>query len=106
MYDNKKVLKSVVRILGLITGINCISVKLYVRVQNVFTICKLIACAVVIFGGIYVLCSGKTEHFENPFQNSTTSVKEIALAFYSGLWAYDGWSTVVSVTEEVKNPEK
>lgn len=91
--------------LGFITAINCISVKLYVRVQNVFTICKLIACAVVIVGGIYVLCIGKTDHFHNPFEGSTTSTKNIALAFYSGLWAYDGWSTVVSVTEEVKNPE-
>lgn len=90
--------------------------------------CKLVACAVVIFGGVYVLCAGqynqnhlkknhysntvnnfilgKTDHFSNPFQGTTTSPKDFALAFYSGLWAYDGWNTVTSVTEEVKNPEK
>ncbi|PSN39954.1 hypothetical protein C0J52_24260 [Blattella germanica] len=68
---------------GLLTFINFISVKLYVKVQNTFTSFKLIVCLIVIICGIYELC----------------------IAFYSGLWAFDGWSCVTSVTEEVKKPE-
>jgi amino acid transporter len=30
----------------------------------------------------------------------------IALAFYSGLWAYDGWNSLNSITEELKNPKR
>jgi amino acid transporter len=30
----------------------------------------------------------------------------VALAFYSGLWAYDGWNSLNSVTEELKNPKR
>lgn len=45
--------------LGLISAINFTSVKLYVKLQNLFTISKLIACAIVIFGGIYHLCNGE-----------------------------------------------
>lgn len=30
----------------------------------------------------------------------------MALAFYSGLWAYDGWSSLTTVTEEIKNPRR
>jgi hypothetical protein len=30
----------------------------------------------------------------------------VALAFYSGLWAYDGWNNLNSVTEELKNPKR
>jgi solute carrier family 7 (L-type amino acid transporter), member 9/15 len=44
---------------GLMTYINIVSVKLYVRVQNVFTACKLIACLVVIGGGMYALLMGE-----------------------------------------------
>jgi hypothetical protein len=28
----------------------------------------------------------------------------IATAFYSGLWAYDGWNNLNYVTEEILNP--
>ena len=34
---------------------------------------------------------GKTEHFKGSFEGSTGSVGKIGLAFYVGLWAYDGW---------------
>lgn len=44
---------------GLMTYINIVSVKLYVRVQNVFTACKLVACFVVICGGLYALLMGE-----------------------------------------------
>ncbi len=30
----------------------------------------------------------------------------VALAFYSGLWAYEGWHNLNSVTEELKNPKR
>ncbi|XP_068082592.1 b(0,+)-type amino acid transporter 1 isoform X2 [Anabrus simplex] len=95
-----------ISLLGTITYINFVSVKLYVRVQNVFTVCKLLACLVVILGGIYELCIGNTENLNKGFEGSSASAKNLALAFYSGLWAYDGWSTVTVVTEEVKKPEK
>ncbi|XP_053970767.1 b(0,+)-type amino acid transporter 1-like [Hylaeus volcanicus] len=91
--------------LGLITYINLTSVKLYVKVQNVFTVCKVVACIVVIGGGIWWLCTGHTKLLEHPFRGSTTSAGDIALAFYSGLWAYDGWTSAAVVTEEIQKPE-
>ena len=30
----------------------------------------------------------------------------LATAFYSGLWAYDGWNNLNYVTEEIINPKK
>ncbi|XP_068082590.1 b(0,+)-type amino acid transporter 1 isoform X1 [Anabrus simplex] len=104
MHSAKKIIA--ILALGTITYINFVSVKLYVRVQNVFTVCKLLACLVVILGGIYELCIGNTENLNKGFEGSSASAKNLALAFYSGLWAYDGWSTVTVVTEEVKKPEK
>lgn len=44
--------------LALITYINCTSVKLFVRVQGMFTFLKIMACFIVIVGGIYQFCTG------------------------------------------------
>ena len=30
----------------------------------------------------------------------------VALAFYSGLWAYEGWSSLNTISEELKNPRR
>ncbi|XP_049785782.1 b(0,+)-type amino acid transporter 1-like isoform X1 [Schistocerca cancellata] len=91
--------------LGLITYVNVWSVKLYVRVQNIFTVAKLVACCVVVLGGLYELCIGNTRNLSTGFEGSSNSARDISLAFYSGLWAFDGWSMVTTVTEEVKKPE-
>ncbi|XP_015586057.1 b(0,+)-type amino acid transporter 1 isoform X2 [Cephus cinctus] len=91
--------------LGSITYINLTSVKLYVRVQNIFTICKVAACILIIVGGVWWLGTGRTELLKDTFKGTTASPRNIALAFYSGLWAYDGWTSATIVTEEVKRPE-
>lgn len=44
----------------MITYINVSSVKLYVRVQNTFGSFKVLACLVVILGGVYELSLGKS----------------------------------------------
>ena len=40
------------------------------------------------------------------FQGTTNSIGNIATAFYSGLWAYDGWNNLNYVTEEIINPKR
>lgn len=92
--------------LALITFINLSSVKLYVRINNIFGVCKVIACLIVIGGGVYELCMGNTKNLSSGFKGTTSNPGFIALAFYNGLWAYDGWSSVTTITEEIKEPEK
>lgn len=60
----------------------------------------------VIGAGIYQLAIGNTDNLQSGFDGTTTNPGHIALAFYNGLWAFDGWSSVASVTEEMKKPEK
>ena len=43
---------------GLITFVNCFSVKLATKVQNVFTAAKLVAIGIIIVGGLYMICTG------------------------------------------------
>lgn len=91
--------------LGLMVYINISSVKVYVKVQNTFGVLKILACVLVIAGGVCWLARGNTHLLADPFQGTTSSPGQIALAFYNGLWAYDGWSSAAVVAEEVKRPE-
>lgn len=86
--------------------VNCYSVNLGMAVQNVFTAAKLVAVCIVIVGGGYKLFQGNTQHLQNAFTGPTPSLGVIATAFYTGLWAYDGWNNLNYVTEEIQNPSK
>ncbi|VDI18884.1 solute carrier family 7 (L-type amino acid transporter), member 9 [Mytilus galloprovincialis] len=66
---------------------------------------KLVAI-VCLSGGAVMIARGETEYLESGFEGSQTSPSIIALAFYDGLWAYDGWNNLNYVTEELKDPYK
>lgn len=107
--DLKWKLEKSVTILALIVlcAINCCSVKLASGLQNVLTVAKLIAIALIITGGTYHIAMGEFEYLSQGFEhvpNTTTSPSSIALAFYSGLWSYDGWNNLNFVMEELQNP--
>ncbi|XP_055390544.1 b(0,+)-type amino acid transporter 1 isoform X1 [Condylostylus longicornis] len=90
----------------MILFVNCYSVNLGMAVQNIFTSAKLVAVLIIICGGAYKLFQGNTQHLQNAFTGQTPSIGAIATAFYTGLWAYDGWNNLNYVTEEIQNPSK
>uniref|UniRef100_A0A8D8R9M1 Y+L amino acid transporter 2 n=1 Tax=Cacopsylla melanoneura TaxID=428564 RepID=A0A8D8R9M1_9HEMI len=82
--------------------INCWDVKWATSVQDIFTFAKLLALFAIIGAGLYQLCLGQTKYFT--WENSTTDVTSIALSFYSGLFAYNGWNYLNFIIEELKDP--
>ncbi|XP_040832608.1 b(0,+)-type amino acid transporter 1 [Ochotona curzoniae] len=88
----------------LITIVNALSVRLGSYVQNFFTAAKLVIVAIIIVSGIVLLAQGNTRNFEQSFEGAKISVGAISLAFYNGLWAYDGWNQLNYITEELRNP--
>ncbi|RZF42022.1 hypothetical protein LSTR_LSTR003527 [Laodelphax striatellus] len=88
-----------------LTAVNCISVRWSMRVQNVFTWGKLIALVAIIVAGVYHMSTGGTSNFENAFEGNY-DVGSMALAFYSGLFAFGGWNFLNFVTEELQDPYK
>ncbi|KAG7297531.1 hypothetical protein JYU34_019544 [Plutella xylostella] len=88
----------------LLTFVNCWSVRAATRVQDWFTYAKLLALFIIIAAGAYQLCLGKVEHFT--FEGTTSDVTSIALSFYSGLFAYNGWNYLNFIIEELKDPVK
>ena len=60
-------------------------------VQVFFTAAKLLIIAAIVVSGLVLLCQGNTDNLIDGFKGSETSFSALAVAFYSGLWSYDGW---------------
>ena len=54
----------------------------------------------------YLTFSGERYNFLQDSNTEPPSIGRIATAFYSGLWAYDGWNNLNYVTEEIINPKR
>jgi len=92
----------------LLSAVNCFSVRWATRVQDVFTLSKLFALAIIILIGVVKIFQGYTEFLAPSvvFDNTTDDIGKIILAFYNGLYAYGGWNYLNFVTEEMKDPAK
>lgn len=89
----------------LLAIVNCLNVRLATSIMNIFTAAKLLALLVIVVGGLVLLANGQTQSFQNAFQNTTSGIGAVGVAFYQGLWSYDGWNNLNYVTEELKKPE-
>ncbi|XP_029001096.1 b(0,+)-type amino acid transporter 1-like [Betta splendens] len=89
-----------------IVSINCLSVRLASYVQNFFTAAKLLIIFVIVAAGVVLLAQGHTKNLANAFDGPPLSFGAIGLAFYNGLWAYDGWTQLNFITEELKSPHR
>ncbi|XP_023329398.1 Y+L amino acid transporter 2 [Eurytemora carolleeae] len=86
----------------LLTFVNCWEVKWATFVQDIFTYAKLLALFIIIATGFVQLGRGKVENFT--WDDTETDVRKIALSFYSGLFAYNGWNYLNFVIEELQDP--
>ncbi|VDN60509.1 unnamed protein product [Dracunculus medinensis] len=96
-------------LLIILTAINCISVRLATFVQDFFTVAKVFALLLIIATGAVLLFTGKPEYresFENIFDNTNPDIGVASLAFYSGLFAYQGWNYLNFIVEELQNPRR
>ncbi|KAF6214751.1 hypothetical protein GE061_009494 [Apolygus lucorum] len=91
--------------LSLLTLINCISVRWALAVQNIFTAAKLFALVSIILAGLFHIATGHTEYFEKPMDGDS-SLTSLAMALFSGLFAFGGWNYLNFVTGELQDPYK
>ncbi|VDO46849.1 unnamed protein product [Haemonchus placei] len=93
----------------ILCGINCWSVNLTTSVQDWFTYAKLAALVAVIGTGGYRFFFGGSKYrdsFDNIFEGTSRDISQPAVAFFSGLYAYQGWTYLNFVTEELINPRR
>ncbi|MCI4382451.1 hypothetical protein PGIGA_G00015120 [Pangasianodon gigas] len=91
--------------LMLLAIVNCLNVRSSMAVTTILLAAKFLALAVISIGGVVLLIQGNTSNLQNAFEGTNHSIGVIGMAFYQCLWAYDGWSTLNSVTEELKHPQ-
>ncbi|XP_059516662.1 b(0,+)-type amino acid transporter 1-like [Myotis daubentonii] len=102
------VLKSMaVACILLLLLVNGWSTKLATQLNDVCTAAKVFSLLVIVAGGAAVLGQGRgrPEALPAAFHNTTRQTGRISVAFYQGLWSFDGWNTLNYVLEELKNPQ-
>ncbi|XP_076011400.1 asc-type amino acid transporter 1 [Genypterus blacodes] len=92
-----------------LTWVNCSSVRWATRIQDVFTVGKLLALGLIIVVGLVQICRGYYYDLQPSVAfefSQDPSVGQIALAFLQASFAYSGWNFLNYVTEEVVEPRK
>lgn len=91
----------------LLTLLNMRGVKLGSSLQNIFMVLKLFPILVLLFCGLFM---GKysPDLFSMPGEIPSISslLSMIGFAVIATLWAYEGWTNLNTIAEEIKNPKR
>ena len=87
--------------------INMRGIKLGSLVQNIFMVLKLLPIALIIICG-FMMGDQHPDLFHFPAETPSVSaiLSMMAFAVLATLWAYEGWSNLNTVAEEMKNPKR
>lgn len=93
-----------------LTAVNYLGVKFGGIVQNIFTIAKLAAMALLVAGAFLPGTGGSMANFTTPSATVHLSGFPLFLAIVAALggafWAYDGWNKITYIAGEVKEPQR
>ena len=96
-----------VAVVVLLTAINYRGVKFGAALQNVFMVGKLIPLVLIILCGIFM---GKQSPDLTPIPAGGASIGEIlsmvAFGVVATLWAFEGWTNLNTISEEIQEPRK
>ncbi|CAG7731873.1 unnamed protein product, partial [Allacma fusca] len=97
--------KCLAAVVALFIGfVNVYSAKIATRIQIFFTGAKITAMLILIGVGVYNVANGEYGGIPMEYDTSSANYGQIAMAFYSGLWSYEGWNNLNFVTEELIEP--
>ena len=89
------------------SSINLVSTSFINKTQEFFSSLQIIVIVLFICVGVWKVSTGETQNYSSIFAaNRSMDVKSLGVAFYSALWAYDGWGNLPSVTEELTNIQR
>lgn len=93
-----------------LTAYNLVGVKIASIVQSLSMVAKLVPVGIVMLVALFVgkvspdLSLGQAGDYAAA--NDTSVIGMIAIAVVASLWAYEGWTNLNTVAEEIKNPKR
>ncbi len=97
---------AIVLIIGLSLA-NILGIRLGSRIQNIFMVAKLIPILVILFAGLFLGAQQPNLSLIPANQPSFGQLASmIAFAVVATLWAYEGWTNLNTISEEIKNPKR
>ncbi len=93
-----------------LTAYNLVGVKIASIVQSLSMVAKLVPVGIVMLVALFVgrispdLSLGQASDYAAA--NDTSVLGMIAIAVVASLWAYEGWTNLNTVAEEIKNPKR
>lgn len=94
-----------VAVVTTLTLVNLKGIRLSARLQTFFLLVKLVPIVVLLVGGLWV--GREPIEWSIPADVSVLEFcSMIGFAVIATLWAYEGWSNLNTVAEEVKNPSR
>jgi basic amino acid/polyamine antiporter, APA family len=87
-----------------VSAVNYIGVRRAGNFQLAFTILKIVL--IVAISALAFSAPGDWSHFAEHYARATGGIAGFVAAVAAALWAYDGWSDLNMVAEEVRNPER
>jgi APA family basic amino acid/polyamine antiporter len=98
-----------VSVIILLTLYNFRDVKAGALLQNIFTITKILALALLVILGLYFgITSGDSSHFSPAFPDviTLTTIGVFGAAMTGSLFSADAWNNITFTAGEVKNPQR
>ena len=89
---------------ALVSMLNYVGVRRAGNFQLAFTALKIVL--ILLIAALAFTAAGSWSHFTQTHPGATGGFAGFVAAVAAALWAYDGWSDLNMVAEEVRNPEK
>eukprot|EP00057_Strongylocentrotus_purpuratus_P034707 XP_796258.3 PREDICTED: b(0,+)-type amino acid transporter 1 [Strongylocentrotus purpuratus] len=82
--------------------------KLISKLQVIFTGLNVFTLLLIILNGMINISLGYTHYLNvsSSFEGTNKNVFSFGMAFFSGMFAYEGWNTLTYTMEEMKEPAK
>ena len=87
-----------------VSVINYVGIRRAGNFQLAFTLLKI--ALIVLITGLAFSAHGSWSHFSETFSGAKGGIAGFMAAIAAALWAYDGWSDLNMVAEEVRRPER